>query len=178
MTEVMLDIETLSTIPNSLILTIGAIKFNRNKDFKSMEDLDTFYVRINQDSCEKLKMDINKDTLEWWNLQSEESRHEAFTNKDRINIKDALILLSKFLENSKYIWSHSPNFDCIILENAYRLCNLEIPWKFYNLRDTRTLYDLGNVFLKNTTNNKHHSLYDCYNQILTLKKAFKNLKIN
>ena len=50
-------------------------------------------------------------------------------------------------------------------------------WKFYNLRDTRTLYDLGKVFLRNIENNKHHSLYDCYNQILTLKEAFKNLKI-
>ena len=146
-------------------------------DLKDLKDLETFYVRVTQDSCKKLNMEVNKDTLEWWNLQSEESKYEAFINKDRIQIKDALINLSKFLKNSKYIWAHSPNFDCIILENAYKLCNLEIPWKFYNLRDTRTLYDLGKVALKNNDNNKHHSLYDCYNQIATLKKAFKNLKI-
>lgn len=173
----MIDIETLSTNPNSLILTIGAIKFSRNKDIKCLKDLDTFYVRINQNSCEKLNMDINKDTLDWWNLQSEESKYEAFINKDRIDLKDALSSLSKFLKNTKYIWAHSPSFDCVILENAYKLCNLEIPWKFYNLRDTRTLYDLGKVSLKNIENNKHHSLHDSYNQILTLKEAFKNLKI-
>jgi len=177
MSDVMVDIETLSTSPNSLILTIGAIKFSRNKEVKKLEDLDTFYVRINQNSCEKLKMDISEDTLDWWNSQSEEARYEAFINKDRIDLKEALINLTKFLKNCKYIWAHSPNFDCIILENAYKLCNLEVPWKFYNLRDTRTLYDLGKVFLRNIENNKHHSLYDCYNQILTLKEAFKNLKI-
>jgi DNA polymerase III epsilon subunit-like protein len=177
MSEIMLDIETLSTSPNSLILTIGAIKFFRNQEIKDIKDMDTFYVRINQESCTKLNMEISKDTLEWWNSQSEESRFEAFICKDRINIKDALIKLSRFVKNSKCIWAHSPNFDCIILENAYRLCGIEIPWKFYNLRDTRTLYDLGNVTLENIDTNKHHSLYDCHNQIITLKRAFKNLKI-
>ena len=82
MLDVMIDIETLSTNPNSLILTIGAIKFSRNKDIKCLKDLDTFYVRINQNSCEKLNMDINKDTLDWWNLQSEESKYEAFMYYD------------------------------------------------------------------------------------------------
>jgi len=173
----MLDIETLSTSPNSLILTIGAIKFDRNKEMKDIKDMDTFYTRINQESCKKLNMDINKDTLEWWNLQSEESKFEAFTSEDRIDIKDALVKLSKFIKNTKYIWAHSPNFDCIILENAYRLCKLEIPWRFYNLRDTRTIYDIGKVALTNIDTNKHHSLYDCYNQITTLKLAFKNLKL-
>jgi len=84
MSDVMVDIETLSTSPNSLILTIGAIKFSRNKEVKKLEDLDTFYVRINQNSCKKLKMDISEDTLDWWNSQSEEARYEAFINKDRI----------------------------------------------------------------------------------------------
>jgi hypothetical protein len=177
MSEIMIDIETLSTKPNALILTIGAIKFNRNDDLKNIEDLETFYVRIDQNSCKKLNMDISKETLNWWLLQPEKYKYEALLNKDRINIDEGLKKLSNFLKNSNYVWSHSPNFDCVILENAYRTCNLEIPWKFYNLRDTRTVYDLGNVSLKTLAENKHHALYDCYNQIFVLKKAFKNLKI-
>ena len=171
----MLDIETLSTKPNALILTIGAIKFNRNQDIKNIEELETFYVRIDKNSCKNLNMDISKETLDWWHSQSEEYKYEALLNKDRVNIDIGLKNLSKFIGNTKYIWSNSPNFDCVILEYAYRVCNLEIPWKFYNLRDTRTVYDLGNVSLKTIGKTKHHALYDCYNQILTLNQAFKNL---
>ena len=122
-------------------------------------------------------MDISKDTLNWWNSQLDEHKYEAILHKDRTNIHDALKSLTKFVKNSKYIWANSPNFDCIILENAYKLCNLEIPWKFYNLRDTRTIYDLGNVSLKLIGKTQHHALYDCYNQILALNKALKNLKL-
>ena len=53
MSEIMIDIETLSTTPNALILTIGAIKFNRNEDVKDLKELETFYVRIDQNSCKK-----------------------------------------------------------------------------------------------------------------------------
>ena len=81
----MIDIETLSTKPNALILTIGAIKFNRNDDLKNIEDLETFYVRIDQNSCKKLNMDISKETLNWWGLQAEKYKYEALLNKDRIN---------------------------------------------------------------------------------------------
>ncbi len=47
MTDVMIDIETLSTQSNALILTIGAVKFNRDKNISSLENCDTFYKRIN-----------------------------------------------------------------------------------------------------------------------------------
>ena len=38
MSEVMIDIETLSTMPNALILTIGAIIFDRNDAIKELKE--------------------------------------------------------------------------------------------------------------------------------------------
>ena len=173
----MIDIETLSTKPNALILTIGAVKFSRNKDIEPLEITTNFYKRIDIKSCKKLGMDIDNDTVQWWNKQSKDVRYEAIENKDRQNIKDVLIELSQFVKDCQYIWANSPSFDCVILENAYRLCELEIPWKFWNLRDCRTIYDLGNTSLKSIVKEtKHNSLEDCYNQILCLNKAYKNLK--
>lgn len=173
----MIDIETLGTNPNSCILTIGAIKFNRNKDIGDLKDCERFYIRIDQKSCENLGMEVNNDTLEWWKNQNPQSRYEALDNmKNRIDIKDGLLELKKFIKDSKYIWANSPNFDCVILENAYKKCNLEVPWKFWNLRDCRTVYDIGNTNLKSFVKETiHHSLIDCYNQILCLQKAFKNI---
>ena len=174
--EVMIDIETLSTQNNALILTVGAIKFSRAKDIEPLEKTDNFYRRIDITSCKKLNMDIDNNTVQWWNKQTKEARYEAIENKDRQDIKDVLLELTNFIKNSKYIWANSPNFDCVILENAYRCCELEIPWKFWNLRDCRTIYDLGNTSLKSiTAETKHNSLEDCYNQIFCLNKAYKKL---
>jgi hypothetical protein len=170
--EVMVDIETLGTTPNSVILTIGALKFERNKGLQKLEDLEQFSCRIDVNSCVYLGLEINKETEEWWENQSEVARNEVFNTENRIPIKEALLKLSDFCRGCKCFWANSPNFDFVILENCYRKCGLEYPWKFWLLRDTRTVYDLGNVRLIGTA---HTSLSDCYNQYLVLKSALTNL---
>ena len=179
MMDVMIDIETLSTRQNALILTIAAIKFKRDTIANPISGMDTFYIRINKESCEKINMHIDQTTVEWWNKQSKSAIYEAFENTDRVNIKEGLMELSKFIKNSNCIWANSPNFDCAILESAYAACKLEVPWKFWILRDCRTIYDIGKVRLIDFTNENegHNSLYDSYNQIRCLKAACKNLKI-
>ena len=180
MSEIMLDIETLGISNNSVVMTIGAIKFNRREDIKPLEYMESFYCRVSKESCIKLGLETNKETEEWWDKQSEESKYEIFINKnDRYDIKDALIKLTNFIGNSKIVWANGITFDCIILENCYKKCKLDFPWKYYNLRDARTIYDIGNVNLKDfckDKNQKHNALYDCYIQINALKKAFDNLK--
>ena len=177
MKEAMIDIETLSTKPNALILTIGIIRFDRFKDSIEIQDSDKLYYRIDRESCEKLNMDIDSSTVEWWSKQTEETKNEALYGDDRVDISFALKKISIFLRDCTHIWSNSPNFDCIILENAYRKCNLKIPWNFWQLRDCRTLYDLANIKLSNETVVKHNALDDCYNQLICLNKSLKKLKL-
>ena len=179
MTDIIIDIETLSTKTNALILTIGAIKFNRKDCIKDIKEMETFYLRVDIDSCKKLKMDIDNDTIKWWENQDTNISYEALYNdKDRINIKDALNKLSLFIKNSKYIWANSPNFDCTILENAFNVCELDIPWKFWNLRDCRTVYDLAKFSLNSLSSSKdHNALNDCHKQYIALKKCFEILKL-
>lgn len=59
--------------------------------------------------------------------------------------------------------------------------NIEIPWKFWNSRDTRTVYDLAGIDMKKISvpdNYKaHHALGDCLKQIEGLKQAFKILEV-
>lgn len=105
MTDVVLDIETLATNNNALILTIGAIKFKNDEEIKDLKDMDTIYLKILKKSCLKLGMDIDENTLEWWKKQPEKSQYEAIYDKtNRIELKDALIKLSNFLKDVKYIW--------------------------------------------------------------------------
>ena len=55
---------------------------------------------------------------------------------------------------------------------------MEIPWKYYLVRDLRTVLDLGDVKMCDLPQTKlHHALYDCYRQIIGLQRATKNLKL-
>ncbi len=174
----MIDLETLSTKNNAIILTIGAVKFNINKELDKTKQL---YMRINLQSCKNLKMHTDRSTVKWWKEQSKEAQYEVFDHPDRIDIKDALAALSDFIKDSRTVWANSPNFDCVILENAFNKCKMTVPWKFWNLRDSRTVYALARlnltVFRKNIEDEKsaHNALNDCIMQILALKESYKIL---
>lgn len=177
--QVMIDIETLSTRPDSVILVIGAIKFSRNVDlepFEKLEKIDTFYKRITIESCIDIGLRIDESTVKWWKQQNPKVRYEALENPDRIPLKQALQELSSFIKDSSHIWANSPDFDCTILGEAFNRFEMDIPWKFWNTRDCRTLFDLGGVSKLNMpTGDEHNALYDCYRQIVGVKQALKNL---
>ena len=177
MTEVMLDIESLSTKTNASILTIGAIRFNRH-DFKVKEK---FYKRITKESNEHFNRHFDENTISWWHSQSEEAKKEIFENKDRINLSSALQELSIFCRGSKCVWANGVAFDIPILESAYEACDLDTPWRFWIIRDVRTVYDLGRMNLtifkrQNKLDKQHHNaLADCETQLLCFEQAMNNI---
>jgi hypothetical protein len=122
-------------------------------------------------------MDVNNETLEWWKKQSPEAKYDAFEHPVRTHIKDALLQLKDFVKGISCFWANSPNFDYVILENAYTLFKIDVPWKFWQLRDCRTVYDIGKVNMKTICKEtKHNALEDCYYQIKGLQKGLKNIK--
>lgn len=182
MTDVMIDLETLGTGPFSSILTIGAIRFKRggfidpNKTYKSLPEKDVFYRRIKPKSCKHFGLEEDQETIRWWDKQDAESKFEALNNPDRISIDQALREFSDWFNSGDKIWGNGSCFDVTILSSAYRLCNINIPWKFWDIRDLRTMMDMGNVRLRDLpNNNKHHALHDCYRQIIGFNLAFEYL---
>jgi hypothetical protein len=176
--DIMIDIETLGTCNNSVIATIGAMKFNRKDRIKPMEEMNSFYRRIDISSCISKGMITEQDTIDWWENQDEKSRDELYDPCNRYSIEESLRELSEFIGNYDFtfIWAQGPHFDCTILENAYKKCNLSLPWKFWNVRDCRTLLDVSNVRLKDIMGDyPHHSLYDCYKQINAVKTGMSRL---
>jgi hypothetical protein len=176
MSDLMIDLETLSTDSNAIILTIGAVKFNRDPHISNLNDCDTFYRRINIDSCKELGLHEDNNTLNWWNLQNNETKYEALLNPDRQNLKFVLEEFSKWCKNTKYFWGHGDDFDCVILSNAYKVCQLKVPWKFWNTRDTRTLFDIAHFNINDIpVEEAHHALHDAYRQVKCVKLALKKL---
>jgi len=180
MSEVMIDLETLSVRPHAIILVIGAIKFNRNspiwKENPEFKKHNIFYRKIEIKSCEDVGLHRNPETELWWDSQDKDVKQEAFGGIDRISLKQALEKFTRWFRGSKCVWGHGSSFDITILGEAYKRCDMEIPWKFWLVRDTRTLFDLGNVKMSDLpTYNQHHALYDCYRQILGVQKSLKHI---
>ena len=90
MTDVMIDLETLSTRPNAIILTIGAVRFDRNGPQKPLEELDTFYRRIQMQTCIEVGLHHCKETTKWWLSQDTEAKKEAFKMEGRVPLKEML----------------------------------------------------------------------------------------
>lgn len=183
MTDVMLDLETLGVDSYSVITVIAAIKFRRGEKWErdieniDINKLDTFYRRIDIKSCKDIGLKTSKETENWWKDQDTDIRYEAIDNPDRNCIKEVLIEFKKWLGSYPVkIWGNGSSFDCTILSNAYKKAVIDVPWKFWNERDLRTMLDIGNIKSYNLPEyKKHHALFDCYRQIIGFQMAETNL---
>jgi len=176
--EVMIDIETTSTENNAMILTIGAIKFNRLNTNKKLNEMESFYKRVFIPFDDEEDFDVSNKTIEWWSTQNEDAFYEAFANPDRIQLENALEKLKDFIPTDSLVWANSPQFDCVILENAFRYYNIDIPWSFWNLRDLRTIMDVSSMKHNDFIHLKkcdHNSLHDCHYQISVVKECYNRI---
>ncbi len=171
----MIDLETLDTVPSATILTIGAVKFDPYGDEITNPTCESFYVRVDIDSCDKLGCTVSDSTIEWWSKQSKAAQFEAFDGDNRIDIRDAMIQLYRFARGTSRVWSHGSAFDVVMCETMFRKINRGIPWKYFKVRDTRTLFDLGiEPNMPDVT--EHDALADALNQTIAVQGIFRKLK--
>ena len=174
-TDVMIDLETLATSTDAVILTIGAVRFDPfGSDIKEPA-MDSFYVKVDIDSCDELGLVSNDDTIAWWAQQSKEAQAEAFEGDDRVHIREAFDRLYKFCWGAKRVWSNGAAFDVPICEHVYKKLNKAIPWSFWAVRDVRTAFDLG-INPNRPPVLAHHALQDAWNQAVGIQNVYNTLR--
>ncbi len=166
MSDIMVDLETLGTTADAVILSIGAVKF----DLASGQiDDEGFYASVSIESNLQWKRRINEDTLLWWFKQDAAARQVFFEPKEVLD--DALVQFSDWIGTGEHImWSNGADFDIPMLAHAFTDCGIEIPWKFYNTRCFRTYKNLPgakDIRLPNA-GVKHNAMADAYTQAKTL----------
>lgn len=171
-TSVMLDIETLGTKPNTTILTIGAVKFD---PYSSAEPGNGLYIKLDVDSQIESGRTVDQDTLDWWGKQDPTVMNEALGECDsRISVDEFHIQLNQYLVGVTDIWCQGPVFDIGILEDLYRQHKWSIPWNFWQIRDSRTLFGVhGDPRVKNKE--AHNALVDSYTQACAVQQIYKQL---
>jgi hypothetical protein len=180
--DAMIDIETLGVDNDSIILTIGCIKFDsekrtKNDNMPALQDLTSLYLRIDKQSCLDYGLKSNPETIKWWDKQSKEAYYEAIEYPNRIKLKDALIQLSEFVKRTRYFWAQG-SMDCNILTYVYRVCDLPLPWKYWQWIDSRSIFLFHNYdyhrFKASANVTSHNALNDCYTQILAVLALLSN----
>jgi hypothetical protein len=170
MADLMIDIEGLATGPDATILTIAAQAFDPlTRGYFEQH----YYARITLESQENRR--IEQGTVEWWAQQPLAAREEAFDEQDRIPLRQALEELHRLCWRCNRVWMNGPTYDANILEHAYKSHGMPLPWNFYKIRDTRTVYSLCPGLNKYPAS--HHALEDCRRQIDLLHDSLEYLKV-
>ena len=169
----MIDLETLGTKPDAVVLTIGGVKFNPND---MSETHSHFYHRFHVDEQLDKKRTTEDSTLEWWGKQDPAVREEALGEHNRESVMHILKELNKWCVGVHTIWAQGPVFDIGILENMYRQYDHHVPWPFWKIKDSRTLFGImPNDPRKEVNFAAHNALEDCKVQALCVQRTLKKL---
>ena len=156
-----LDTETLGTVSNYVIISIGACTF----DFKTKQIIDTFKINVDAKSCEAIGLETTRDTIKFWNAQDRDLYASLTT--DAVFITEPLISFSNWYTKDSPVWCWHKDFDAEILRNAYRRVWMKEPWDRHSIHcahDYATLNKLPRI--KSTI--PHNPLEDAIAQAKTI----------
>lgn len=137
--EIMVDIETLSSEPNALMVSLGAVTRNQQGALIRFEAV----VAPNNYSN---KLDISPDTVNWWLKQSDEAR--ASITKPGRSLVEVCARFNQWLisicpANAKpRLWGNGAAFDNVILRANYKVAGMKPAWGFREDACYRTLKNL------------------------------------
>ena len=167
----MIDIETLGTSHDAVIVQIGACWFDRNTgEIKE----DPFIVNISIEDCRDCCLRMDAGAITFW------ARQGGATWGDRpVDLDVALIALKGWVETTSTtkkfsVWAHA-TFDFPILANAHKAVEIDMPWSRRQCRDIRTLVDLSGIKKPKTEEKSHDALDDCRYQVKYCYECFKQL---
>ena len=178
--SIMLDLETLGTRPGSVIVAIGAVRF----DARGI--IDQFYARVSAADCVAHGLHLDVSTVMWWLKQKDEARMEI--TRPGVLLTEALCSFANFISDDDRpntapkvgdveVWGNGANFDNALLGAAYNACGMKTPWSFWNDRCYRTMKSMHtNVVAPRRDGVHHNALDDAAFQALHLIEILKDAR--
>ena len=163
----MIDLETLGTGSNSVVVSVGLVAFN----ISTGEILAELDKGLNLNQQIKTGGVIDGDTLEFHFAQAPDSIQKMAQRKV-LDVKEGLELISNFIKanNLTRLWGNGATFDNVILRNLYARHLKVFPLGFWTDRDLRTAVDIYNIDTRTVPFEgiKHYCLDDARHQIKLL----------
>jgi hypothetical protein len=179
MNDIMVDLETMGTTADAVIISIGAVKFDLTSDAVSDEG---FYASISVESNLDYGRRISEDTLVNFWMDDEKTGNGARSvfKEPKQGIDDAFDAFAKWVDRPDYrIWSNGANFDEPILAHAFTQLRMPIPWKFWNVRCVRTFKNLPGAkdVVVPRVGVHHNALADALTQAALVQQIYRKLFI-
>ena len=167
-THCMCDLETWGTKPGCAIRSIGACLFTLEGDIGAL-----FYCNIDEQSCLDIGLTKDAGTVAWWGKQSREAQEALLVSPVPLGVAIENFLAWYRLNGAKRLWCQGANFDAPILEYIIERLGTPIPWAYWDVRDTRTVYDVCGFNAKGykRSGTYHNALDDCLHQIACIHAA-------
>jgi DNA polymerase III epsilon subunit-like protein len=163
--HIVIDLETLGLKPGCRIISIGATDLNLNT---------VFYAKVDP---EDFRFSVDTDTVEWWAKQKDELVEETFSGTETID--SVLTRFSEYLSQfgeDFFVWGNAASFDLKILETAYEICNVPVPWSYKQEMCYRTLKNLFPEIKTIKPITPHHALDDAIAEAKTLELYLERIK--
>lgn len=184
--NIVVDIETLSTKADGVILTLGVVPFNpaATSTFSQLIESGLHIAFDKQIQLEKGRT-VTQDTIDWWDAQGgfdEELLKGAISPADLHEALQPIYeLLSANQQQRKHTrwWSRGNAFDIAMLDHLANQFSIESPWRFYNVRDVRTACDFANkqewdiLVRKPKKMHPHNALHDAAYDVMRLQYVYK-----
>jgi 3' exoribonuclease, RNase T-like len=168
-TDIMLDLETLGTVPGCAIVSVGAVAFN---EF-GVHDVGFYRVieipewDVPGLTPEGLMKDVG--TIDWWKKQNPAAL-TVFHAANAISTREALSDLARYIMEfggmKARVWGNGADFDLPIVTVAAKTIGLEPKniWAGYNGRCYRTAKNQAKDVKLARSGTHHNALDDAINQ--------------
>lgn len=166
--EFMIDIEALGLTPGSAIIQIGAVSFIPSTG----EIIDEFEVDVSPQA----PFTADLETLAWHQEKGTWPRPEH-VEENSLAIGLALYELGKWIGRApEYIrfWSWGGTYDFPLLAHAYSFAGEHCPWRYYQAKCARTVWDLTFPGIRHAPR-PHRALEDARMAVADLTSARQKL---
>ena len=137
---VCLDVETLSTAPDAVILEIGAVCFDPHTGELGPE----LNVEIGMREADNRLRGVDPETWAWWAERMKKGQ-DMPGMYGGFSLWTGLHMLKEFLDDqmeirsAREVWAWGSDFDFPILKHALDDAQIEVPWLYGRQCDARTI---------------------------------------
>ena len=176
MDHIIIDLETLGTNQDSAFIAIGACQFDPDTGAIG----ETFYENIDWNDSLKTRK-VSGDTIKWWMRQSKEAQDRVCApGKPLRDVLKQFGVWVRMEGAERKVWGNGATFDISMLENAYMSQFGITPWKYWNVRDVRTIVELSNGIINKEDvpfeGTPHYALDDALHQAKYVSAMWRGLR--
>lgn len=178
--NIMVDLETLGTVPGCKVISIGLASFNKDGIVTSSEILPKLSMQNGHEDSK---------TIEWWRNQSDEAKTVFARNElDGVSVAECSECVREFISLTKEMmgidnntpcsvkmWGNGATFDLSILQKFFIEHGVNVVWNTFGDRCYRTAMNiLGSHNTIKREGVHHNAKDDAEFQALSLINAIKN----